>query len=251
MDAAGVSWRQTFPTLAETYRVYALDLLGYGESGPVPDDDTPHTEYYVDVITEALASITDRPRTLIGISKGGGIALGYTLAHPTIVENLCLVDSYGLGGDVPGGPLGAAYIKAPKLLEASWWLMKHSRTVTKQHLQNLLYPPNLTDALLEDVYRELQRRNSGEAYTRFRRAEINWTGLRTNYAHQLADLSANALFIHGQDDDLIPPAHSQAAAATAPHAEAVTIENCGHWPPRERHDAFHSHLTTWLDAATD
>lgn len=247
MDAAAVSWRETVPALAGDYRVYAPDLPGYGTSDRVPADATPDVHYYVDVVDALLSELDLVETTLVGISKGGGIALGYTFAHPARVGRLCLVDSYGLGGDVPGGTLGAAYVKAPKLLEATWWLMRKSRRVTRASLESLLHPDNLTETFVDDACREIRREGSGDAYVRFRRAEVGWTGLRTNFADRVADLPVPALFVHGQDDELVPPAYSKAAADAAPVADLFTLTDCGHWPPREHPEAFNSRLRAWLE----
>lgn len=247
VDAAQVSWRETIPALADEYRVYAPDLPGYGTSDRVPADVTPDVDYYVGVVDALLRELDLVEATLVGISKGGGVALGYTFAHPARVARLCLVDSYGLGGDVPGGRLGAAYVKAPKLLEGTWWLLKKSRRVTRASLENLLHPDNLTEDFVDDAYRELQRDGSGDAYVRFRHAEVGWTGLRTNFADRMDELPVPALFVHGEDDELVPPAYSKAAADAAPVADRFTLTDCGHWPPREHPGAFNARLRAWLE----
>lgn len=247
MDAAAVSWRDTIPALAGDYRVYAPDLPGYGTSDRVPEDATPDVDYYVAVVDALLSELDLVEATLVGISKGGGVALGYTFAHPARVARLCLVDSYGLGGDVPGGKLGAAYVKAPKLLEGTWWLMKRSRKVTRASLETLLQPDNVTEVFVDDAYREVRREGSGDAYIRFRRAEVGWTGLRTNFADRMDELPVPALFVHGEDDELVPPAYSKAAADAAPVADLFTLTDCGHWPPREHPEAFNSRLQAWLE----
>jgi pimeloyl-ACP methyl ester carboxylesterase len=246
MDAAGISWKKAFPALAKTYRVYALDWPGYGESEAVPETATPHVDYYVDILVSVLSTLDITEATLVGISKGGGIALGYTLEHPARVARLVLVDSYGLGGNVPGGKLGAAYVKAPKLLEATWWAMNRSRRMTKGSLENLVNPANLDEEFVDDAFREVQRPNAGDAYRRFQRAEVGWRGLRTNYADRMSELPVPTLFVHGEDDELISLEQSKAAADAAPVADLFTLAECGHWPPREHPEAFVARLKAWL-----
>jgi pimeloyl-ACP methyl ester carboxylesterase len=247
MDAAVVSWKKAIPALAEEYRVYAPDWPGYGESDLVPENVTPHVEYYVGVLSQFLAELELVETTLVGISKGGGVALGYTLESPARVARLVLVDSYGLGGDVPGGKLGAAYVKAPKLLEATWWAMKRSRKLTRASIASVVEPDNLDEEFVDDAYRQVQRPNAGDAYRRFQRAEVGWRRLRTDYSERMADLPVPALFVHGEDDPLVPPEYSERASDAAPVAERFTIADCGHWVPRERPEAFVSRLEAWLE----
>lgn len=247
MDAAGVSWKKTIPALADDYRVYAPDLPGYGESDPVPREAVPHVDYYVEIIRGLLRELDVLEATLVGISKGGGIALGYTLEYPARISKLVLVDSYGLENHVPGGKPGVAYVKAPKLLELTWWALKRSRKMTRGAVENVVNPANLDEEFVDDAFREVQRPNAGDAFRRFQRAEVGWNGTRTDYSGRMADLPVPTLFVHGEDDELVPPEHSKRAADAAPVAELFTLAECGHWVPRECPDAFLSRLELWLE----
>lgn len=245
-DAAGVSWKRAFPALAGSYRVIAPDLPGYGESDRVPQTVAPTTEFYVGVVDSLLGELDLVDATLVGISKGGAIALGYTLDHPARIKRLVLVDSFGLGDRIPGGRRAAVMLKIPKLLEVSWWAMKKSRAVTEASLGNVALPENIDAEFVDDVHRQVRRPNSGDAYFRFARAEMQPSGPRTNYFDRLPDLPVETLFVHGTDDPLIPLGLSKRAADEAPVADLFTLEQCGHWVPREHPDAFVSRLEAWL-----
>lgn len=247
LDAAGVSWRKTVPALAGSYRVIAVDLPGYGESDRVPKDVTPTTDFYVGVLDTILGGLDLVGATLVGISKGGGIVLGYTLDSPARVRQLVLVDSFGLGDLVPGGRKAVAMVQIPKLLEVSWWAMKRSRTVTKASLENVVFPENIDEAFVDDIRREIRRPNSGDAYFRFARAELHLPGPRTNYFDRLSEIPVETLFVHGKEDPLIPLEFSKRAADEAPVADLFTLEQCGHWVPRECPGAFVSRLEDWLE----
>ena len=246
LDAAGVSWKKTFPALAESYRVIAPDLPGYGESDPVPQPVTPTVDFYVGVLETLLRELDLLEATLVGISKGGGTVLGYTLDSPNRVKRLVLVDSYGLGDSVPGGRRAAVMVNTPKLLELSWWAMKKSRTVTKASLENVVFSDNIDAEFVDDIHREVRRPNSGDAYFRFARGELHLSGPRTNYFERLSDLPVETLFVHGKNDPLIPLEFSKRAADKAPVADLFTLEQCGHWVPRECPEAFVSRLKAWL-----
>lgn len=247
IDSSTVSWTEVFPALAESYRVYALDLPGYGESDPVPENSVPDIDYYAGVLGRFFEELNLLETTLVGISMGGAVALGYTLETPARVSRLVLVDSYGLGGDVPGGKLGAALVKIPFLLEATWWAMRRSRRLTRRAIRAVVHPDNFDEELLEDGYRELQRPHATDAYRRFQRAEVGWGGLRTNYADRMDELSVPTLFVHGKDDPLIPAEYAERASDAAPVADRFFLTDCGHWPPREHPEAFVARLQAWLD----
>lgn len=245
-DAAGVSWKRAFPALAESHRVVAVDLPGYGGSDPVPRTVTPTVEFYVGVLNTVFERLNLVDATLVGISKGGAIALGYALEAPGRVGRLVPVASFGLGDRIPGGRRAAAMLRVPKLLEASWWAMRRSRRVTAASIGSVALPENVDGAFVDDVHRELRRPNAGDAYARFARAEMRLSGPRTNYADRIPELAVETLFIHGKQDPLIPVELSKRAADVAPVADRFTLEGCGHWVPREHPEAFVSRLEAWL-----
>jgi len=245
-DAAGVSWKKAFPALAESYRVYAPDMPGYGDSDRVPEYVTPNVDFYVDALDALLATLGVVDATLVGISKGGGITLGHTLEQPERVSKLVLVDSYGLGNRNPGGRPTVPLVKTPKLMEGLWWASKKSRKMTKASLANVVHESNLTEEFVDDAYRQVCRPRSGDAYIRFNRAEVGWTGPRTNYMDRMSDLRVPTLFVHGEDDTVILPEQSKRAADAAPVADLFTLAECGHWVPREHPEAFISRLEAWL-----
>lgn len=246
-DAAGMSWKEVFPALAASHRVYAMDLPGYGESDRVPGDIPPTVDFYVERLDTLLEELDVVDATLVGISMGGGISLGYTLEYPERVSRLVLVDSYGLGDQVPGGRSTAVAVRIPKFMEGSWWAMKKSRKVLRANLANVIHEANLTDEIVDDARRQIRRPNSGDAYIRFARAEMHLSGPRTNYFDRIGELSVPTLFVHGEDDPLIPETLSKRAADRAPVADLFTLDRCGHWTTREHPEVFVSRLEAWLE----
>lgn len=247
LDAASVSWKRTMPALADDYRVYAPDLPGYGGSDPVPGDVTPTVDYYADVLSEFYVSLGLLKSTLVGFSLGGAVALGYTLSKAARVRDLVSVGSYGLGREVPGGRREVLSVKTPMVPAAAWWLRRRSRWATRRYLQRRVHPANLDAELLADVSREAERPDAGEAHRRFRRAEVNWASLRTDYTAALRELPVEALFVHGEDDRVVPPAWSRRASERVPVGERFTLADCGHWVPRECPEAFVARLRAWLE----
>jgi pimeloyl-ACP methyl ester carboxylesterase len=246
-DAAGMSWKEVYPALAESHRVYAMDLPGYGESDRVPGDIPPTVDFYVQRLETLLDELDLVDATLVGISKGGGIALGYTLEYPERVSRLVLVDSYGLGDQVPGGRPTAVMVRVPKFMEGSWWAMKKSRRLLTANLANVVHESNLTDEIVTDAHRQMRRPRSGDAYIRFARAEMHLSGSRTNYYDRIDELPVPTLFVHGEDDPLVPEALSKRAADRAPVADLFTLDRCGHWTTREYPEVFVSRLEAWLE----
>ena len=236
LDSAALSWRDALPALAADRTVCAPDWPGYGESDP--PDGSPSVAYYVDVLRRFLDAL-DLPRvSLVGISMGGAAAVGFALDHPDRVERLVAVDSYGLGRRAPGGSLGAMFVRLPVVNGLPFAAMAQSRWLTAQTLREIVAPENLTADLVDEALTELRRPRAAEAWTAFQRNEVGFDGLRTDFTDRLADLRTPTLFVHGEEDPLIPVDWSARAASLAPDAGVHAIPDCGHWPPREKPEEF-------------
>jgi pimeloyl-ACP methyl ester carboxylesterase len=87
-------WEHNVQELAEAgYRVYALDLLGYGQSGGQMVDHKMQAKALLELMdAEGISAAT-----LGGVSWGGMIALEVALTAPERVHSLILVDSAGVG----------------------------------------------------------------------------------------------------------------------------------------------------------
>lgn len=85
------TWEKNIDALAQVARVYALDLLGYGES------DKPATPLDTRGQAKALIELMDAEQivraNIVGLSWGGGIAQIIATAAPQRVHKLVLVDS--------------------------------------------------------------------------------------------------------------------------------------------------------------
>jgi pimeloyl-ACP methyl ester carboxylesterase len=87
-------WENNLVALAAAgYRAYALDLIGYGESGGERLGQRQQAEAVLDLLQAEGVS----PATVGGVSWGGMIALEAALAAPREVARLILVDSAGVG----------------------------------------------------------------------------------------------------------------------------------------------------------
>jgi pimeloyl-ACP methyl ester carboxylesterase len=97
-DAAGFSFRDVIPSLARSHRVFGLEWPGFGLSDPMPP--VWKLADLMPFLPAALDELGLERVTLVGLSLGGAVALGFLLHWPTRVERLVLADSYGLGASV-------------------------------------------------------------------------------------------------------------------------------------------------------
>ncbi|QPV61787.1 alpha/beta fold hydrolase [Halosimplex litoreum] len=236
VDAASVSWGAVLGPLARDYRVVAPDLLGYGRSAK--PDVTYSLDTHVEVVEAFVETVgLDRP-AVAGISMGGGAALGLALRSPARVDRLVLLDSYGLGTELPNGGLTRLLSKQGVTNRLAIALMRRSRGFTKASLGTIVHDTDrLSAEAVDAVWEEAKRPGVGKAYRSFRAAEVGPDGYRTDFTGRLDGLDTPTLLLHGECDEVFPYHWSDRAAARIPDAEFQLLEDCAHWAPRERPDA--------------
>ncbi|EMA42836.1 alpha/beta fold hydrolase [Halococcus saccharolyticus] len=240
LDAAGVSWKHLLPQLGREHAVLAPDLPGHGESDA--PDIAYTTDYYRDTLQAFLASLDVESVRLVGISMGGALALGHALDGGQ-VEGLVLVDSYGLGRDAPWRPGGYGLLRVPgfdQFLSAGFRLNPAAVAGSLASLTVATSPE-----FVADVQRTVTP-NSLQALARWQRDEFRASGLRTCYRDRLGELDIPTLLVHGREDPIFPVAWSERAAKRIPTARCEVIEQCGHWPPRERPEKFNRVVSEFL-----
>jgi pimeloyl-ACP methyl ester carboxylesterase len=89
----------------------SLIQSGFGRSDSMPI--TWRVEECVDFIGEILDVLGLNRASLVGVSMGGAFALGFALRAPEQVERLVLVDSAGIGDQIPGGFLSYLTMHLP------------------------------------------------------------------------------------------------------------------------------------------
>jgi pimeloyl-ACP methyl ester carboxylesterase len=85
-------WDDQFPALAQRFRVIRYDLRGFGRSA-LPDGPYSHVED----LRALLDHLGIAQASLVGLSKGGGVALDFALTYPGRTTALALLDTI-LGG---------------------------------------------------------------------------------------------------------------------------------------------------------
>jgi pimeloyl-ACP methyl ester carboxylesterase len=237
IDSATFTYRNIVGTLAEERHVFAPDWPGYGHS------DKPDLGYtmgfYVDFLGRLMDALGLETASLVGISMGGGAALGFALRSPERVEKLVLVASYGLGSNVPWGRLGYLLVRAPLLKELTYALLPRSRTMIRWSLYGLVYDrQKVTEEMVEETSRRLNDPRAGQAWSSFQKNEVRWGGLRTDFSDRLRLLVMPTLLVHGAHDRVVPIAWARRAQERIPDCELRVFSECGHLPPREHSEEF-------------
>jgi pimeloyl-ACP methyl ester carboxylesterase len=95
------TWRNAGPTLAESFRIHAIDRRGRGESGDGPSYAIEREYEDIAAVSDRVAAETGVPVDVVGHSYGGRCAMGAAL----LTGNVGRLVVYE-GAPSPGGPAG-------------------------------------------------------------------------------------------------------------------------------------------------
>lgn len=170
-------FRKVFGPLAERYRVYAYDLLGFGHSA------RPDLRYsgplYVRLLVDFVRDVVRRPVTVIANSLSGGHAVLAAAEEPDLIRRLILISPAATttASLYPGSLRQAAYLAfnlLPDLGEAARNLIA-SRAFIRWYLSNMAYynRANVTPDLVEYDYRSAHQPGAQHALIAFLTGRLN------------------------------------------------------------------------------
>lgn len=223
---AWANWRGIIPLLAQSRRVIAPDMLGFGYSER-PADATYNQQRWVEHAIGVLDALGIEQADVVGNSFGGGLALALAIRHPQRVRRLVLMGSVGVRFPLTPG------------LDAVWGYTPSLDNM--RHLLDLFAydRSRVTDELAELRYQASIRPGFQESFAAMfpppRQNGID------NLASSEADIRAlphEALIIHGREDCIIPLEASLTLAQWLQRSQLHVFGQCGHWTQIEHADRF-------------
>ncbi|MBB4909902.1 alpha/beta fold hydrolase [Actinophytocola algeriensis] len=225
-------WSAQHELLSDRFRVYSVDLAGFGGSDPLPG------RYSLQALADFVERFLDavgltEPVHLVGNSLGGAVAMRVSVQSPERVRTLALVNSAGFGKEVTI----ALRLLAVRGLAAL--LLRPSRAGARQ-VERSLYVDRayVTDERVEYGYRIATRPHGARVMTDLARNLGSLRGVRQAWRDELLTAVATAkvptLVVWGDRDLILPAAHLEAARTLLPHARVHLFRDTGHMPQVER-----------------
>jgi pimeloyl-ACP methyl ester carboxylesterase len=211
------SWRYWVPTMqtaAMSFRAYALDLWGFGDTAHVPSYYS--LEQQVTLLDRFMQKIGIGKVALIGHGLGALTAILFARKFPDVVDRLMAVNV----------PLEIKAV-APRLRSpaspadlAEWLLGK-----------NPVYEPARTDAPKADL----------QAIT------ISLNNLEIeNFMPIMDAMSTPCLIVHGQNDPAMETLEYERVLSMTDQVHQIMLENCGHFPMLDEGPKFNHLMTDFL-----
>lgn len=233
-------WRSTITMLGRDYRLYALDFLGFGDSGDQAQEFSVGN--FVLMVDQFMDRMGILKAPLIGHSMGGTVALSAALRHPEKIVKVAVVGSpiqgtslspllklaanrtwIGLGKKAP--PLYSAFQAGfrPFLRGYAHFMAKDGATLGR---------------MLSGDVAKLTIAPFIESITTLREADLR---------PQVGDLHMPVLGVYGAKDIIVDPKQAQVLKQHAPSSEIAWFEASGHFPMMDEPERFHETIKSFLE----
>ncbi|WNZ22976.1 alpha/beta fold hydrolase [Leptolyngbya sp. NK1-12] len=248
-------WRKTIPVLAQTCRVYAIDLIGFGASAkPVPGQPIAYTfETWGQQIVDFCREVVGSPAVLIGNSVGCIVAMQAAVVAPDQVVSVALLNcSLRLLHDRRraeqpwyrqiGAPLLQKLLSIRGVGHSFFRAIAKPNTVRKILLKAYARPEAVTDELIELLMAPASDPGAADVFLAF-----------TAYSQGplpedlLAVLPCPALVIWGEADPWEPVARGREFAHYPAVREFVSLAGVGHCPQDEAPEQINPILQRWIE----
>jgi len=236
-------WDAQVPALlAAGYRVIRHDLRGHGRSDATLTGYT--SEELASDLKALLEALSVERAHLVGLSRGGGVALAFALAYPRTTRTLTLIDSI-----LPGRTASAEFTRSFRALSARF-AAGGKRAFLDHWLESPLFTPARRDPALAtrlaEIVQEFAALEMTPAAQTAMRERAATLPTAPPPAERLREIEIPTLIIIGELD--LPHFHAFAEemATTIPDARRLVIEGAGHMANMEAPAAVNAALLRFL-----
>jgi len=232
--SAYANWRLTIPVLAQKFRVYAPDMVGFGFT-----ERPAHIDYNMQTWTDQLIGFLDalgiEQASLVGNSFGGAIALHAADQHPQRVNRLVLMGSVGVPFPITAG------------LDAVWGYEPSLESMS-EIMDYFAYNKDLlTGDLAQARFTASTAPGFHESYAAmFPAPRQRWVDAMVTPDESIAALRHQTLVVHGREDRVIPLSNAYRLLDLIPAAQLHVFGHCGHWTQIEESAAFNHMVRCFL-----
>ena len=234
-------WAKNTEALAEKFKVYTLDLWGFGYSTREPlNYGYP---LYAGQLLKFMDALHIQKASLVGQSMGGGTCILFAVQHRERVNKLILVDAAGMPNPLP---LIGKMTNLPRVGEfllglKSNFFRKMVLATTFIHDKKLI-----TSSYFENVTRFQKIKGT---------SEVSLNILRKQFFDKLLDeirtlgkMDVPILIIWGREDKAIPVGRAREMHKILKNSRLEILDGAGHCPHDEQPERFNQLAVDFLSS---
>ncbi len=233
--ASTFTWRHIVPELAQTHRVIAVDLKGFGQS------DKPFDERYsvfdqAELIAQLIEDKDLRDLTIVGHSFGGGVALGLALkANERLggrISRLVLLDSIAFPQQIP---VFFRLLDVPLVSQVGVRMVPPS-VQTRVALQISYFDDSKIDEEEVEIYAAPLKTAAGKHAIIHSARQIVPEDIE-ELSELYKTITLPTLILWCDHDRIVPLDVGLKLRRTLPNSTLRLVEGCGHMPQEEQPQA--------------
>ena len=257
LGGSAVNWAAIAPTLAETNRVMAIDLVGFGRTETLGRPTSVHENQRL--LARFIDLVIGHPVILVGNSMGGLISILLTGDRPDLVAGLVLVDpAVPVGPTARPDPLVMLMFGLYAVPAVGRLIMSRRRSVLSAEAQARavlrLCTVDASRVPMHVLQQHLELARERDAYPNVdaelvvaARSLVLVLARRGRIESIMRAITVPVLLLHGDRDRLVPIAAARAVAAANPTWSFEVAHDVGHVPQLEVPEWTLDHITAWLD----
>ena len=251
-----LNWAAIAPTLAETCRVMAIDLVGFGRTQPL--GRSPHIDDNRDLLIRFIDEVIGHPVILVGNSMGGLLSMLVADARPDLVSGLVLVDpAVPVGPTARPDPFVTLMFGAYAVPAVARTFMTRRRTFLSAEAQAMAVlrlccvdtsrvPKHVLRYHL-DLAREREDYPDVDAELIVAGRSLVLVLARRRWLYDLMGrISVPVLLLHGSKDRLVPIGAARAVSRRNPTWRFEVANDVGHVPQLEAPGWTLDRIHEWL-----
>ena len=232
-------WRKNFDVLASHFRVFALDLPGFGFSDK-PGNAPYSAELYGEVISDFIREVVGGGANVVASSLSAAYAIQVADEHPSLIHKMVLNAPSGSGGlGAKPGMAGAAFyglLQSPVLGTSFHNVMASERSFRDYARRTMFYDyRRVTDRLVAHLYATSHQPGAQHAIAAFLSGYLN-----TDMTSAFARLVQPVVLVWGKQDMTTPLPLATSLLASNPRARLEVFDFCRTMPEQEHPEAFNA-----------
>jgi pimeloyl-ACP methyl ester carboxylesterase len=232
-------WRKNFDVLAQDFRVYAVDLLGFGFSEK-PSTAPYSADLYVELITDFIREETGYPANIVASSLSAAYAIRVADEHPELIKSMVLNAPTGADKlNTRPGMAGAAFyglLQSPVLGTSFYNVMASERSIRDYSCKHLFYDHRrVTNRVVANFYDASHQQGAQHAIAAFLSGYLN-----TDTLAAFSRLTQPVMLVWGKQDQTTPVAQGVALLEANPRASLEVFDYCRMMPEQEHPERFNA-----------